>query len=154
MAVGLLLICARLWLGKSDTWLINANLAASAMVLSVSAVIDYDRVAAGWNVAHAREAGGRGASLDLCYLHQMGASALLPLIKLEARRLPQPFRHRVTWLRNDIMDRLEARQAVWQSWTWRGARRLIAAREALAAHRLPRFKAAPRRCDGCRSPWP
>jgi hypothetical protein len=152
VAVGLLLICARLWLGKSDTWLINANLAAAALVLAVSAAADYDRIAAGWNVRHAREAGGSGASLDLCYLHQMGASALVPLIELESRRLPQDLRLRVTWLRNDITDRLEARQSVWQSWTWRGARRLDAARNAVVERRLPRFKAAPRQCDG--SPHP
>lgn len=148
VAVGLLLICARLWLGKSDTWLINANMAAATLVLSVSAAADYDRLAAGWNVRHAREAGGPGASLDLCYLHQMGASALLPLIELEGRPLPPVVRERVTWLRNGIMDRLEARQARWDGWTWRGARRLDAARRAIAEQRLPRFKAAPRRCDG------
>ena len=148
VAVGLILICARLWLGKSETWLINANLAAAALVLSISGAIDYDRIAAGWNVRHAREVGGRGASLDLCYLHHMSASALLPLIELESRRMPPSLRERVTWLRNDIMDRLQARQSDWDSWTWRGARRFKSAQGLVAQRRLPRFKAPPRHCDG------
>jgi hypothetical protein len=152
VAVGLVLICIRLWLGRSDTWLINANLAAAALVLSISAALDYDRIAAEWNVRHAREVGGGGAGLDLCYLHQMGSSALLPLIELEGRRLPLFLRLRVTWVRNDIMDRLEASQGHWSGWTWRGARRLSAAQRIIAERRLPRFPAPPRRCDG--TPFP
>ena len=152
VAAGLILICARLWFAKSETWLINANLAAAALVLSISAAIDYDRIAAGWNVRHAREVGGRGAAIDLCYLNQMGASALLPLIELESRRISPGLRERVSWLRSGIMDRLDARQADWDSWTWRGARRLVAAQELIAERRLPRLKASPRRCDG--SPFP
>jgi hypothetical protein len=152
VAAGLILICARLWLGKSETWLINANLAAAALVLSISAAIDYDRIAAGWNVRHAREVGGRGASLDLCYLNQMDASALLPLIELESRRIPPLLRERVTWLRSGIMDRLEAKQADWDSWTWRGGRRLKSAQKLIAERRLPRLDGTLRRCDG--SPFP
>ena len=147
VAVGLVLICARLWLGRSGAWLLNANLAAAASVLLVSTAVDYDRMAAGWNVRHAREVGGKGASLDLCYLFQMGPSSLLPLIELESRPLPSHLRLRVMWLRNYQMDRLEALQAS-RSWTWRGARRLDAARAAVAERRLPRFEAPWRNCDG------
>jgi hypothetical protein len=152
VALGLVLICVRLRLGRSDTWLVNANLAAAALVLSISAALDYDRMAAGWNVRHAREAGGPGASLDLCYLNRMGSSALLPLIEFEGRRLPSFYRQRVAWVRNDVMDRLEARQASWAGWTWRGARRLDAASRAVEERRLPRFTAPPGRCDGV--PYP
>jgi hypothetical protein len=148
VAVGLILICVRLWLGRSDAWLINANVAAAAFVLSLSAALDYDRMAAGWNVRHAREVGGAGASLDLCYLNQMGSAALLPLTELEGRRLRPAFRQRVTWVRNDIMDRLEASQGHWSGWTWRGARRLQAAQKIVGKRRLPRFQAPPRQCDG------
>jgi hypothetical protein len=61
VALGLLLICLRLALGTSSLWLVNANMAAAALVLSASVAIDYDRIAAGWNVRHAREVGGRGS---------------------------------------------------------------------------------------------
>jgi hypothetical protein len=149
VAIGLLLICARLALAKTSIWLINANLAAAALVLGVSAAVDYDRVAAGWNVAHAREVGGRGTSIDLCYLNLMTDSALLPLIELESRPLPPELRGRVTWLRNLTMQRLEQRQAHWQGWDWRGARRLAAARQLVAERRLPRLAVShDRQCDG------
>jgi hypothetical protein len=149
VAVGLVLICVRLALGRSSVWLINANMAAAALVLAASAAIDYDRIAAGWNVRHAREVGGRGSAIDLCYLAQMQDSALLPLIELESRPLPPELRGRVSWLRNLVAQRLEARQAHWQGWDWRGARRLAAAREQVPARRLPRFRADPdHQCDG------
>jgi hypothetical protein len=149
VALGLVLICVRLSLGKTSAWLINANLAAAALVLAASAALDYDRIAAGWNVRHAREVGGRGSAIDLCYLSQMGDSALLPLIELESRPLPAELRGRVSWLRNLTVQQLETRQADWDSWDWRGARRLAAAREQVAARRLPRFRADhDRQCDG------
>jgi hypothetical protein len=148
VAVGLVLICLRIRLGKSGAWLLNANLAAAVSVLLVSAAVDYDRIAAGWNVRHAREAGGKGASLDLCYLFQMGPSSLMPLVELEGRPIPHWLRLRVTWLRNYQMDRLAARQDGRGGWTWRGARRLAAARAAVAARKLPRFAAPYRNCDG------
>ena len=148
VAVGLILICVRIWQGRSGVWLLNANLAAAASVLLVSAAVDYDRIAAGWNVRHAREVGGPGASLDLCYLFQMGPSSLMPLIELESRPLPAHLRPRVTWLRNHQMDRLAAQQDARGGWTWRGARRLAGARAAVAARKLPRFVAPYRNCDG------
>jgi hypothetical protein len=124
------------------------NAAAALLTLAACSFVDLGSVAAAWNVRHAREAGGAGAGLDLCYLNQLDASALLPLIALESRPLPPVLRERATWTRNLIMDRIEQRQADWQSWTWRGARRLAEARAEVAARRLPRFTAGRRLCDG------
>jgi len=141
------LICVRLALAKSSAWLINANLAAAALVLGASAALDYDRIAAGWNVRHAREVGGRGSAIDLCYLDQMTDAALLPLIELESRPLAPELRNRVTWLRQSNMRHLEIRQAHWQGWDWRGARRLTAARRLIAERRLPTAPVPYRSCD-------
>jgi hypothetical protein len=148
VAAGLALICVRLWLGRSSTWLVNANLLAVLLVLGASVWIDYDRIAAGWNVRHAREVGGRGTALDLCHLSRMGDSALLPLIELEARPIPLALRDRVRWVRSRAYRNLAAEQASWQSWTWRGARRLEAARDRIEAQRLPTYAAFARQCDG------
>jgi hypothetical protein len=148
VASGLVLICLRLWLARSSIWLINANLLAVLLVLGASAWIDYDRLAAGWNVRHAREVGGRGTSLDLCHLGRMGDSALLPLIELEARPIPPALRDRVRWVRSNAYRDLAGRQSSWQSWTWRGARRLSAARERIAGAGLPTYAPFGRQCDG------
>jgi hypothetical protein len=148
VAVGLVLICWRIAARRSGAWLINANAAAALAVLLACSFVDLGAVAARWNVRHAREAGGRGAALDLCYLHDLGPSALLPLIELESRPLPAPTRERAAWVRNVILDRLEPAQADWRGWTYRNARRLDEAHRVIAQRRLPRFTAGRRLCDG------
>ncbi|HYJ82519.1 MAG TPA: DUF4173 domain-containing protein [Allosphingosinicella sp.] len=148
VAVGLVLICIRLWRRKSGPWLINANLAAALVALSACSAVDLGAVAARWNVRHAREAGGAGVRLDLCYLNALGPSALLPLIELESRPIGPRFRERVSWTRNLIMDRLATSQADWHGWTFRNARRSAEAKRLIAERRLPRFSANVRHCDG------
>jgi hypothetical protein len=150
VAVGLVLICVRLWRRKSGPWLINANLAAALIALSACSAIDLGALAARWNVGHAREAGGAGVRLDLCYLNELGPSALLPLIELESRPIGAHFRERVSWTRNLIMDRLATSQGDWHGWTFRNARRSAEAKRLLAERRLPRFLAGIRGCDGRR----
>ena len=130
VAVGLALICWRMLAGKSAAWLINANALMAVLVLSAASVVDLEASAAAWNVRHAREVGGRGVELDLCYLAS-GSSALLPLIELERRPLPPLFRDRVRYVRDLQFQRLARGQADWRSWTWRGARRLATARRLL-----------------------
>jgi len=147
VAIGLVLICYRLWRRRSDAWLINANLLAAALLLGVCAMIDLGGVAAAWNVRHTREVGGSGAALDLCYLGTLGASSLLPLVELESRPIGPVLRDRAAWTRNLQMDRLEAKQAEWRTWTFRGARRLASAKALVAERRLPRFPARGRGCS-------
>jgi hypothetical protein len=153
VALGLMLICYRLLRGRSGAWLINANLLAALLILGCCCTIDLGRMAAAWNVRHAREAGGAGAALDLCYLNELGSSALLPLIELERRPIPAELRERVIWLRVRTMDMLAANQADWHGWTLRGAGRLAAAR-ALAGPRPPNHRAGDRLCDGRPVPPP
>jgi hypothetical protein len=138
VAVGLLLICYRIWRHRSDGWLINANFAAAALVLTACAFVDLGAVAAQWNVRHTREVGGTGAVLDVTYLNGLGASALLPLIELESRRISPPLRAHVQRSRAMQMARLEAEQADWRRWTFRGARRLAEAKRLGATSKLPR----------------
>jgi hypothetical protein len=148
VAVGLLLICYRIWRRKSGAWLINANLLAASIVLAGCAFVDLGAAAASWNVRHARDVGGRGTALDLCYVQRLGSSALLPLIEMESRPLAPQLRERVSWARNLAMDRLETRQRDWHGWTFRGHRRLGVAHRLVAARRLPRVHANRRPCGG------
>jgi len=148
VAVGLVLICVRLWRRKSGPWLINANLAAALLALSACSAVDLGALAARWNVRHAMEVGGPGVPLDLCYLNELGPSALLPLVELESRPIGPRFRERVGWTRNLIMDRLATSQGDWHGWTFRNARRSAEAKRLIAERRLPRFSANVRHCDG------
>src|ERR1700712_1257597 len=78
-------------------WRSSRPSAAALLPLTACCFVDLGSVAAGWNVRHAREAGGAGSQLDLCYLNQLDASALLPLIELESRPLPPVLRERAAW---------------------------------------------------------
>ncbi|WP_435418517.1 DUF4173 domain-containing protein [Parerythrobacter aurantius] len=116
VATGLLLVLWRMLAGKSAAWLINANLASAGIVLTATCFVDLGAIAAQWNVRHAREAGGKGAALDLCYLHSLGGSALLPLIELEQRTLGSAFGERVARVRHRVHFRLVTgvRDGEWQ----------------------------------------
>jgi hypothetical protein len=151
VAVGLALICWRLLAGRSAAWLVNANAAAAAVVLVAVTMVDLGAVAARWNVDHA----SRADQLDLCYLHILGPSALLPLIDLERRAGGPILRDRTRSIRRSIQSELTVTQADWHRWTWRGARRLAMAQARVgidrASLRPARFG---RTCDGAILPPP
>jgi hypothetical protein len=134
VAVGLVLVCWRLLRGKNPSWLINANLIAAGALLSLFAFIDSAELAARYNVNHAREAGGKGPELDLCYLRSLGGSALLPLAELEQRPLDPAFIERVYRVRSSIQLELEQKIAG-GAWTLLGARRLAQAPALTPAYR-------------------
>lgn len=153
VAAGLALICWRLIAGRSARWLVNANALAGGAVLAAASVVDLGATAAAWNVRHARELTPAGAPLDLCYLNRLGPSALLRLAELEAgTRMSPPLHDRVAAVLAGTLRDVEVRQANWRRWTWRDARRLSAARAALAGRAL-RAPVA-RRCDGSPVPPP
>jgi Domain of unknown function (DUF4173) len=102
VGLGLALICWRMLRGKSGSWLLNANLLLTGLMLSAFCFIDMRAMAAQWNVIHAKEVGGRGAQLDLCYMGEMGPGAIAPLMSLEARPLPEDFRKRVQSVRLQV----------------------------------------------------
>jgi hypothetical protein len=150
VGLGLVLICWRMLRGKSGAWLINANAAAALAVLVAGCVVDLGAVAAAWNVRHAREVGGQGAALDVCYLNQLGPSALVSLVEFERLSTSPALTERVAWVRETHLTELRARQADWHAWTARGALRL-ARIDALARERplpAPDVTAAERDCDG------
>ncbi len=130
--LGLALIGWRMLRRKTASWLINANAVALAIVLCFASVADLGSVAAWWNVSHARDLGGRGAALDVCYLQGLGPSALLPLLHVEKSGGDRGLRERAAFARQAVLDVLATQQQDWHRWSWRGARRLAAA-EATAA---------------------
>ncbi len=144
VAVGLLLICWRMLRDKSARWLINSNIVAAGLVLGTCSFVDLGEIAARWNVTHARDVGGRGAALDLCYLNTLGSAALVPLIELERRPLTPELRSRVQYVR----QRIQTGTAHWLmagGWSWRDQRRIA---QAQPVFDLTRQASARRDCDG------
>jgi hypothetical protein len=129
VGLGLILVTWRMLRGRSLAWLVNGNALAAFAVLLGCSYVDLGEIAARWNVQHAEEVGGRGVNLDLCYLNQLGGSALLPLASLEKRtNLPPMFKQRVTLVRQTVVARLVRQQAERGAWRWRDAQRLAKVR--------------------------
>jgi hypothetical protein len=128
VALGLALICWRLIAHRSAAWLINANVAAALVSITLVTLLDPAAIAAQWNVRHNRELSGFGAVLDAPYLHRLGASALLPLLELQHQPIAPELRESLHWITEDIRQQMERDQADWRSWTPRNAWRLAQAR--------------------------
>ena len=124
VALGLVLVCWRLLRTRSSAWLVNANLAAAGVVVAVIGVVDVNAGSAAWNVRHAREVGGSGVQLDVCFLQQQGQSALVPLAELLRQPLPVSLRARVVGVLWQDLAAARRDAGDWRSWTWRRTRRL------------------------------
>lgn len=124
VAVGLALILWRLLRAKTSSWLLNANVAAMAIVLAGCSVVDLSAVSAAWNVRHAKEVGGKGVALDLCYFNSLGGAGALALAELEQRPLAADFRDRVAWKRAQLTFEMAKGSVGWRAWRWRDHRRL------------------------------
>jgi len=147
VALGLVLVLWRMLADKSTGWLINANLAAAGLLLTAVCFIDLGAIAAQWNVRHAREVDGDGAMLDLCYLNELGGSALLSMIELEQQKLPTNFQARVRNVRLMVHSRLrEDKQQ--GGWDWLSQLRLAQAAQRLDAEANPQASAPLYSCDG------
>ena len=128
VAVGLVLVLVRMLQAKSLSWLINANLASAGLLLTVVSFVDLGAVAANWNVRHAREIDGDGASLDTCYLSRLGSSALPALDYAAAGNAPPALRSSLEALRAQAQSRI-ADELKYGQWTLSGQRRLAASLE-------------------------
>jgi hypothetical protein len=127
VAMGLILVTWRMLRGSSLAWLVNGNALAAFLVLSACTLVDLGATAATWNVRHAREVGGNGVHLDLCYLNQLEGSSLTALASLEQQpELDPTFRQRVILVRQQIQGRIALRQTQKGGWDWRDAQRMDA----------------------------
>lgn len=148
VATGLVLILWRLLRAKSAVWLINANAVALAVVLVVCSVVDLSSISAAWNVRHAREVGGRGVPLDLCYFGQLGGAGAVALAELEQRPLAAEFRDRVAWKRKQLTYEMANSLRRWRAWRWRDQRRVERVRELTGHHSGSFLEPEDRDCDG------
>jgi hypothetical protein len=121
VAVGLVLIVARIALNRSNAWLISANLSAAALVIYVCSFINFPALIADYNVAHCREISGKGIRLDGAYLVGLGAQAIPALDNyIRSRTLGY---WPVMLERRDALAATHSRALVsWRGWNFRGAR--------------------------------
>lgn len=131
VALGLILIVARILLGRSNQWLIGTNLMALTIVLYGCSLVNFDAFIADYNVAHSREASGKGVQIDIDYLLTLGPQAL-PAIDRAIELRPAAGEGCLVSQRDRLVEQLR-RDLAWRSWgfrSWRLQRRLDAQAKA------------------------
>lgn len=127
VALGLILIVARIVLDRSNEWLVSVNLIALAIVLYGCSLVNFDAFIANYNVAHSREASGKGVQIDINYLLTLGPQALPAIDKAIMLRPGNPESCLVS--RRDRLVEQQRQDLAWRSWgfrNWRLQRRLDA----------------------------
>ncbi|MDQ6434233.1 DUF4173 domain-containing protein [Mesorhizobium sp. LHD-90] len=124
VAVGLLLIVARIALEKPNGWLVDANLLTLSLTLYAGCFVNFAGLIADYNVRHSLEMNGRGLPLDRSYLLSLGPAAVPALDLLIAGAVPERTADPAS-LRRDrdwLARRHERQTAEWRAWTFRGWR--------------------------------
>jgi hypothetical protein len=119
VAIGLVLIVARIALGRSDRWLIGANLISLTGTLYICTLINFAAVIADYNVAHSQDASGHGVHIDAAYLLGLGPQAL-PAIDRALQILV--YDRCLVSGRERLVEQQQQIIASWRSWGFRSYR--------------------------------
>jgi hypothetical protein len=119
VAFGLLLIVARIWLNRSNEWLIRANLITLTATLYVCSLVNFAAIIANHNVDHSREATGKGVTVDINYLFHLGPQALPAIDRAIALRGSDP---NLVSRRNCLVEQHRNDLASWRAWGFRSWR--------------------------------
>jgi hypothetical protein len=126
VAVGLVLIIARIAFVKSNRWLLSANLSALSMTLYACCFINFTALIARYNVEHSYEMSGKGVSLDIWYLVQLGPAAFPAIDAFISAQGAIGRPEFDTFVRIRIGDeaRFRLEQQDWRAWSFRDWRLL------------------------------
>jgi hypothetical protein len=121
VAVGLVLIVARIVAGRSNRWLIGANLASLALTLYACAFVNFPYIIASYNIEHSRQRKGPGPRLDEVYLVDLGPQMIPALDRyfILTSEPPYPYLH---IQRRRLAQAHLAATADWRALTLRGWR--------------------------------
>lgn len=133
VAVGLVLIVAKIALDCSNRWLVMANLTALMLTLWGVSFLNFPAVIASFNVDHSYEMTGSGMQLDDFYMESLGPEVIPALDRylVNAKFSDADKLKEVGLIRDGLADQVVDRDAVgkadlwrldWQSWTWRQER--------------------------------
>jgi multisubunit Na+/H+ antiporter MnhG subunit len=133
VAFGLLLIVARIFLNRSNDWLVRANLMTLTATLYTCSLVNFAAVIADYNVGHSREAAGKGVQIDINYLIHLGPQALPAIDRAIQLRGAEPT---LVSRRNCLVEQQRNDMASWGAWgfrNWRLQRTLDAQQKNSAA---------------------
>lgn len=121
VAVGIVLIVARIVTRRSNRWLIGANALAGVALLYACCFPNGDRFIADHNVSRCREMRGHGSAIDLDYLKALGTDALPACRRLQREASDRAVRERAGRLADAARARLDRQLENWRGWTLRRA---------------------------------
>lgn len=120
VATGLLLILARIALGKTNDWLCAANLMTLFATLYLCCFVNFAYLIANYNIQHSRDLGGEGVALDTYYLEQLGPAAVPAIRKaMLSRKINRPM---LSSELASIVYLHERYDGDWREWSFRGWR--------------------------------
>lgn len=127
VALGLILIVARIVLNQSNRWLVGANPITLTIVLYGCSLMNFDAFIADYNVAHSQEMTGKGGQIDFNYLFALGPQALPAINRAIALRdridEAQHVSHRGALVpRRDGLVEQQRRDLAWRTWGFRSWR--------------------------------
>jgi Domain of unknown function (DUF4173) len=129
VACGLAWIIVRSVLGKSNTWLINANVITLLAVLYITSFVNIGGMIAQYNVTHSREVSGEGVQLDHGYIQRIGASAIpamMQYVEIMGQKFPSDFNHNSVMTLDAMKHRLKWNMDDWRRRTYSEYRQLNA----------------------------
>ena len=122
VAVGLVLIMARIHLRQSNIWLIGANLLTLCVTLYACSFVNFADMIAGYNITHSREIAGEGEALDVDCLVDIGPAAIPAIDRYVAAVSIMSCEDNVMGMRVS-RDQLAGEDAAffaeWRAWTFR-----------------------------------
>jgi hypothetical protein len=117
VALGLVLIVARMVFNRSSRWLVMANLATLAMVLYACTLTNFPWMVATYNVTHSQEMPGQGAVVDFDYLVSLGPQALPAIDRCDLASCDSCRQQR-----DGLVQRYHSELDSWRTWSFRGWR--------------------------------
>lgn len=117
VAVGLLLIVARIALRRSNGWLVAANGLVLVATLYGCAFANFSALVGTYNAAQSRELGGTGEPFDLRYAMELGPEAIPAIDRFLPYAVGRDLNAVATW-RADHVERAK-QPAGWRGWSFR-----------------------------------
>lgn len=125
VATGLVLIIARIALGKSNEWLSSANLLTLSLTLYACCFVNFAAMIAKYNVDHCLEMTGQGIPLDAWYVRSLGPGAFPALDRFfdhQERTADAGAVRELKGLRASDEGLYRAVHRNWRAWSFRDGR--------------------------------
>ena len=119
VSAGIALVMWRIYAGKSNAWLLNANFLTLVSVLYVCCFLNFDRTISWYNVQNCKEISGKSVVLDIHYLERLGIESIPALIWFHHNTKGAPKATEAHLAANRLMHNLNQDSKNWKAWTLR-----------------------------------